>query len=132
MGGQGPGRGGVDNGVSSRIVCLYFGVVARQRAARLQRGSCAPFELYFPAFLSWPSWLLRCMTVIVVPSHPEKMSEVRLPPVRTLDDFLLGSTRLAPPDLRDLQRWHNRVINNLLYYQSNYLLVLGVGLLLGG
>ncbi|KAF7243887.1 PRA1 family protein 2 [Varanus komodoensis] len=60
------------------------------------------------------------------------MSEVRLPPVRPLDDFLLGSTRLAPPDLRDLQRWHNRVINNLLYYQSNYLLVLGAGLLLGG
>ncbi|XP_066471374.1 PRA1 family protein 2 [Tiliqua scincoides] len=60
------------------------------------------------------------------------MSEVRLPPVRALEDFLLGSTRLAPPDLRDLQRWHNRVINNLLYYQSNYLLVLGVGLLLGG
>ncbi|XP_061470262.1 PRA1 family protein 2 [Rhineura floridana] len=61
-----------------------------------------------------------------------KMSEVRLPPVRALDDFLLGCTRLAPPDVRDLQHWHNRVINNLLYYQSNYLLLLGVGLLLGG
>ncbi|XP_053153015.1 PRA1 family protein 2 isoform X2 [Hemicordylus capensis] len=70
---------------------------------------------------------------VVVPSFPKqgKMSEVRLPPVRALDDFLLGSTRLATPDLRDLQRWHNRVINNLLYYQSNYLLVLGAGLLLG-
>ncbi|XP_025022710.1 PRA1 family protein 2 isoform X2 [Python bivittatus] len=61
-----------------------------------------------------------------------KMSEVRLPPVRALDDFLLGSTRLAAPDVPDLQRWHNRVINNLLYYQSNYLLLLGAGLLLGG
>ncbi|XP_063150174.1 PRA1 family protein 2 [Candoia aspera] len=60
------------------------------------------------------------------------MSEVRLPPVRALDDFLLGSTRLAAPDVRDLQRWHNRLINNLLYYQSNYLLLLGAGLLLGG
>ncbi|KAL8164258.1 UNVERIFIED_CONTAM: PRA1 protein 2 [Gekko kuhli] len=60
------------------------------------------------------------------------MSEVRLPPVRPLEDFLLGSSRLAPPDLRDLQRWHNRVLNNLLYYQSNYLLLLGAGLLLGG
>uniref|UniRef100_A0A8C6XLY5 PRA1 family protein n=1 Tax=Naja naja TaxID=35670 RepID=A0A8C6XLY5_NAJNA len=58
------------------------------------------------------------------------MSEVRLPPIRALDDFLLGSTRLAAPDVRDLQRWHNRVINNLLYYQSNYLLLLGAGLLL--
>lgn len=60
------------------------------------------------------------------------MSEVRLPPIRRLDDFLLGSTRLAAPDVRDLQRWHNRVVNNLLYYQSNYLLLLGAGLLLGG
>uniref|UniRef100_A0A670JVB0 PRA1 family protein n=1 Tax=Podarcis muralis TaxID=64176 RepID=A0A670JVB0_PODMU len=60
------------------------------------------------------------------------MSEVRLPPVRALEDFLLGSSRLSPPDVRDLQRWHNRVVNNLLYYQSNYLLVLGAGLLLGG
>ncbi|XP_070597314.1 PRA1 family protein 2 isoform X1 [Erythrolamprus reginae] len=71
---------------------------------------------------------------MVVPSRPKraKMSEVRLPPIRALDDFLLGSTRLAAPDVRDLQRWHNRVINNLLYYQSNYLLLLGAGLLLGG
>ncbi|XP_033028878.1 PRA1 family protein 2 [Lacerta agilis] len=60
------------------------------------------------------------------------MSEVRLPPVRALEDFLLGSSRLAVPDVRDLQRWHNRVVNNLLYYQSNYLVVLGAGLLLGG
>uniref|UniRef100_A0A670K8B7 PRA1 family protein n=1 Tax=Podarcis muralis TaxID=64176 RepID=A0A670K8B7_PODMU len=42
---------------------------------------------------------------------------VRLPPVRALEDFLLGSSRLSPPDVRDLQRWHNRVVNNLLYYQ---------------
>uniref|UniRef100_A0A6J0U0G0 PRA1 family protein n=1 Tax=Pogona vitticeps TaxID=103695 RepID=A0A6J0U0G0_9SAUR len=60
------------------------------------------------------------------------MSEVRLPPLRALDDFLLGSSRLAFPDVRDLQRWHNRVINNLLYYQSNYLLLLGLALMLGG
>ncbi|XP_060619111.1 PRA1 family protein 2 [Anolis sagrei] len=60
------------------------------------------------------------------------MSEVRLPPVRALEDFLLGSSRLAFPDVRDGQRWHNRVVNNLLYYQSNYLLALGAGLALGG
>ncbi|XP_028922801.1 PRA1 family protein 2 [Ornithorhynchus anatinus] len=60
------------------------------------------------------------------------MSEVRLPPLRTLDDFLLGSARLAAPDLRDPQRWHNRVVNNLLYYQTNYLLCGGLGLVLGG
>uniref|UniRef100_A0A8C6ET77 PRA1 family protein n=1 Tax=Marmota marmota marmota TaxID=9994 RepID=A0A8C6ET77_MARMA len=56
------------------------------------------------------------------------MSEVRLPPLRALDDFVLGSARLAAPDLCDPQRWCHRVINNLLYYQTNYLLCFGFGL----
>ncbi|XP_075774711.1 PRA1 family protein 2 [Pelodiscus sinensis] len=61
------------------------------------------------------------------------MSEVRPPPLRALDDFLLGPARLAAPDPRDPQRWRNRVLNNLLYYQSNYGLGLGLALpLLGG
>ncbi|KAG3272093.1 PRA1 family protein 2 [Ictidomys tridecemlineatus] len=60
------------------------------------------------------------------------MSEVRLPPLRALDDFVLGSARLAAPDLCDPQRWCHRVINNLLYYQTNYLLCFGFGLALAG
>ncbi|XP_067408406.1 PRA1 family protein 2 [Emydura macquarii macquarii] len=60
------------------------------------------------------------------------MSEVRPPPLRPLADFLLGPARLAAPDPRDPQRWKHRVINNLLYYQSNYGLGLGLALLLGG
>ncbi|XP_007957319.1 PRA1 family protein 2 [Orycteropus afer afer] len=60
------------------------------------------------------------------------MSEVRLPPLRALDDFVLGSARLAAPDLGDPQRWCHRVINNLLYYQTNYLICLGIGLALAG
>ncbi|CAM5174282.1 unnamed protein product [Eretmochelys imbricata] len=60
------------------------------------------------------------------------MSEVRPPPLRALGDFLLGPARLAAPDPRDPQRWRNRVLNNLLYYQSNYGLGLGLALLLGG
>lgn len=36
------------------------------------------------------------------------------------------------PDVRDVDRWNNRIINNLLYYQSNYLLsALGLLLLVG-
>ncbi|MBN3300101.1 PRAF3 protein, partial [Amia calva] len=50
------------------------------------------------------------------------MADVQPPPFRTLDDFLLGSDRFAVPDLRDLEQWNHRIINNLLYYQSNYLL----------
>nr|XP_004670133.1 PRA1 family protein 2 [Jaculus jaculus] len=60
------------------------------------------------------------------------MSKVQLPQLRTLDDFLLGSARLAAPDPCDPQRWCHRVINNLLYYQANYLLCFGIGLTLAG
>ncbi|XP_041701006.1 PRA1 family protein 2-like isoform X1 [Coregonus clupeaformis] len=59
----------------------------------------------------------------------EKM-DLQRPPIRTLDDFVLGSARFAVPDIRHLERWNNRIINNLLYYQSNYFLsfltVLGI------
>ncbi|XP_072224423.1 PRA1 family protein 2 [Leuresthes tenuis] len=50
------------------------------------------------------------------------MAGVQPPPLRSLDDFLLSSARFAVPDVRDLDRWNNRMINNLLYYQSNYFL----------
>ncbi|XP_026182010.1 PRA1 family protein 2 [Mastacembelus armatus] len=60
------------------------------------------------------------------------MAGVQPPPFRSLDDFLLSSARFAVPDVRDLDRWNNRIINNLLYYQSNYLLfALGCLLLVG-
>ncbi|XP_019959229.1 PRA1 family protein 2 [Paralichthys olivaceus] len=60
------------------------------------------------------------------------MEDVRPPPLRRLDDFLLSSARFALPDVRDLDRWNNRIINNLLYYQSNYFLsALGLLLLVG-
>ncbi|XP_030639945.1 PRA1 family protein 2 [Chanos chanos] len=48
------------------------------------------------------------------------MVDVQPPPFRTLDDFLLSSARFSVPDFRNLERWNNRIINNLLYYQSNY------------
>ncbi|RVE68973.1 hypothetical protein OJAV_G00073200 [Oryzias javanicus] len=57
------------------------------------------------------------------------MAGVQPPPLRSLDDFLLCSARFAVPDVRDLDRWNNRMINNLLYYQTNYLLS-ALGLLL--
>lgn len=66
------------------------------------------------------------------PSSLWKMAGVQPPPLRTLDDFLLSSARFAVPDVRNLDRWNNRIINNLLYYQSNYFLsVLGFLLLVG-
>jgi len=62
---------------------------------------------------------LQCMLVNVV-NKSVKMVDFQPPPFRTLDDFLLCSARLSVPDVRNLDRWNNRIINNLLYYQSNY------------
>jgi len=49
------------------------------------------------------------------------MADVELAPLRPLDDFLLGAARFQVPD-KDMDRWANRVISNLLYYQTNYFL----------
>ncbi|KAM7308686.1 PRA1 family protein 3 isoform X3 [Ixodes scapularis] len=61
-------------------------------------------------------------------------NEVELAPLRSLDDFILESARFQLPNVKDVERWGNRVVNNLLYYQSNYfvlaiLVFLGVGIL---
>ncbi|XP_058246725.1 PRA1 family protein 2 isoform X1 [Hemibagrus wyckioides] len=48
------------------------------------------------------------------------MADVQPPPFRSLDDFLFSSARFSVPDVRNLERWNNRIINNLLYYQTNY------------
>ncbi|XP_014668742.1 PREDICTED: PRA1 family protein 2-like [Priapulus caudatus] len=55
------------------------------------------------------------------PKIPVKMeSEVEFAPLRTLTDFMLESARFQLPNLKDPERWMNRVNANLLYYQSNY------------
>lgn len=55
-----------------------------------------------------------------------------LAPVRSLDDFLLGSARFQIPNYKDFEKWGNRVVNNLLYYQTNYFLMAFVVFLLVG
>ncbi|XP_008277450.1 ADP-ribosylation factor-like 6 interacting protein 5a [Stegastes partitus] len=49
------------------------------------------------------------------------MARVELTPLRPWDDFFPGSERFAKPDVKDLAKWNNRVVSNLLYYQTNYL-----------
>merc|ERR1712150_336035 len=51
-----------------------------------------------------------------------KMDNFELSPLRNLDDFLLASSRFQVPDTSNPEKWAKRVIANLLYYQSNYLL----------
>lgn len=49
--------------------------------------------------------------------------ECELPPLRSLDDFILGSARFQVPTYQDLEKWGNRVTKNFLYYQTNYFLM---------
>lgn len=42
--------------------------------------------------------------------------------LRSWDDFIMKSARFGPVDFKNLPRWNNRIVNNLLYYQSNYFL----------
>ncbi|KAK7916374.1 hypothetical protein WMY93_012135 [Mugilogobius chulae] len=51
------------------------------------------------------------------------MAKVEITPLRSWDDFFPGSERFAKPDFNDMVRWNNRVVSNLLYYQTNYLLL---------
>ncbi len=60
------------------------------------------------------------------------MDNVELAPFRPLNDFLLGAARFQVPNVKDLEKWANRVINNLLYYQTNYFVVLIAVFLLVG
>lgn len=48
------------------------------------------------------------------------VEKLELPPLRSLDDFALGSARFQLPNLQDMEKWGNRVVKNLLYYQTNY------------
>lgn len=49
--------------------------------------------------------------------------ECELAPLRSLDDFLLGSARFQLPNFQDIDKWGNRVTKNFLYYQTNYFVV---------
>ncbi|MCJ8729321.1 hypothetical protein PDJAM_G00104810 [Pangasius djambal] len=60
------------------------------------------------------------------------MAKVELTPLRPWDDFFPGSERFAKPDIRDLPKWNNRVVSNLLYYQTNYMAMAVVVFLIVG
>ncbi|KAK9514967.1 hypothetical protein VZT92_025647 [Zoarces viviparus] len=47
-------------------------------------------------------------------------AKMELAPLRPWDDFYPGVDRFAKPEFGDLTKWNNRVISNLLYYQTNY------------
>ncbi|CAB3406603.1 unnamed protein product [Caenorhabditis bovis] len=54
---------------------------------------------------------------------------LEVPPFRSVNEFLLETDRYERPSFNDLKKWNNRIISNLLYFQSNYFVTL-VGLFL--
>nr|XP_020467525.1 PRA1 family protein 3-like [Monopterus albus] len=50
-------------------------------------------------------------------------TKMELAPFRPWNDFFPGTDRFAKPEFGDLAKWNNRVISNLLYYQTNYFAV---------
>lgn len=48
------------------------------------------------------------------------MSSIEMANLRSWDDFIMKSARFGPVDFKNLPRWNNRIVNNLLYYQTNY------------
>jgi hypothetical protein len=46
--------------------------------------------------------------------------EVQLAPLRTMEDFILTQSRFQVPDFKNPDKCVNRMVNNLLYYQTNY------------
>lgn len=55
-----------------------------------------------------------------------RMSEqLQFAPFREYKDFIGQAENYAIPDIRDPQRLSNRITNNLLYYQTNYMLFFG-------
>ncbi|XP_029456940.1 PRA1 family protein 3 [Rhinatrema bivittatum] len=58
--------------------------------------------------------------------------EVQFAPFRAWADFFPGSDRFARPDFKDISKWNNRVVSNLLYYQTNYLAAAALVILVVG
>ncbi|KAM8830438.1 PRA1 family protein 3-like [Synchiropus picturatus] len=59
-------------------------------------------------------------------------AKMELAPLRPWDDFYPGTERFSKPEFGDLVKWNNRVISNLMYYQTNYFaLALVVFLIVG-
>jgi len=60
------------------------------------------------------------------------MNSFQFAPLRSLDDFLLESARFQIPTFGDYEKWGNRIVKNLLYYQTNYFILAAIELTIIG
>ncbi|KHN73043.1 PRA1 family protein 3 [Toxocara canis] len=47
-------------------------------------------------------------------------NDLEIPPMRSFNEFIAEKARFEMPPFRDLPRWNNRILSNLLYFQTNY------------
>ncbi|XP_035996157.1 PRA1 family protein 3-like [Fundulus heteroclitus] len=59
-------------------------------------------------------------------------AKMELAPLRPWGDFFPGADRFSKPEFGDLSKWNNRVISNLMYYQTNYFVLAASSLALCG
>lgn len=48
-------------------------------------------------------------------------NDIKFAPFRPINDFISNANDYKIPDFTDLERISNRITNNLLYYQTNYI-----------
>ncbi|VDO14729.1 unnamed protein product [Brugia timori] len=48
------------------------------------------------------------------------LNSVQVPPLRNFREFFADMSRFEIPPFCDLAKWNNRMLSNLLYYQTNY------------
>ncbi|XP_065320684.1 PRA1 family protein 3-like isoform X4 [Gordionus sp. m RMFG-2023] len=58
--------------------------------------------------------------------------DARIPPIRPLNDFLFELSRFQLPNGKDYEKLNKRILNNLLYYQTNYFVTIMFFFLLVG
>jgi len=49
-------------------------------------------------------------------------AEIEVAPLRSLDDFILSQSRFQVPEYQNVDKFRNRIVSNLIYYQTNYAL----------
>lgn len=62
--------------------------------------------------------------------HWKFSEDIQVPPFRKMDEFILGRARFQLPPFTDLPKWNNRILTNLLYFQTNYFAIMLVVILL--
>jgi hypothetical protein len=57
------------------------------------------------------------------PNNIVVSEDIQFAPFRPLDEFILDKARFDKPSFNDLKKWNNRILTNLLYFQTNYFVI---------